>query len=90
MYLKTDTCKSSDGYLEIKRDRWIAHEEDCKFIAVKHTGEKTAASTKPRPRDMIPEVRIDLRCKGNNSNSEPWNMRVIVFYQRGTLEVTAH
>ena len=79
--------KSNDGYLKIKRDRWIAHEEDCKIVSVKHTGEKTAAVTQPRAQDMVPVVRINLRCKGEG---EAWNMQVTVFYQRGTLEVTAH
>jgi hypothetical protein len=34
------TCLAGDGYMEIKRNGWIAHEENCRFISIKHTEEK--------------------------------------------------
>jgi hypothetical protein len=73
-------CLDSDGYLEIKRDRWEGHEESCKFISVKHTGEKTPASTKPTRKDWVPVVRITARCTGEGTT---WKKQATFAYGKG-------
>jgi hypothetical protein len=68
LYLKIEAerewevCRDGDKYMEITRHGWKRIEEDCKFISVKHTGEKTPVSTKPKKEDWVPVVRITARC----------------------------
>jgi hypothetical protein len=76
-----EACLGGDGYMEIKRYGLARHEEDCKFISVKYTGEKTPASTKPTKEDWIPVVRITARCVGEDATA--WKSRITFKYVKG-------
>src|SRR5262249_2872129 len=77
-----EACRDGDGYMEIKRYGWARHEEDCKFVSVKYTGEKTPASTKPTKKDWIPVVRITARCVGEDAT---WKSRITFKYVKGGM-----
>src|SRR5215470_17135082 len=57
-----EACQARDGHMEIKYSGFERYEDSCKFVSVKHTGEKTPLSTKPRKEDWVPVVRIFARC----------------------------
>jgi hypothetical protein len=46
----------------------------CKFVSIKHTGRKAAASTQARPKDYIPIIRTVARCIGEGVD-EIWRER---------------
>jgi hypothetical protein len=60
-----EECYVRDGYMEIRRDGYSMHEQKCKYVSIKHTGEKQPASTKSRKADWILVIRILARCKGD-------------------------
>ena len=70
-----------DGYQELMS---ASERSDCKFIAIKHTGEKWPASTKPRKEDWVPLVRVLARCVQNGQVS---NELIEMVYSKGTLSV---
>jgi hypothetical protein len=79
-----ETCLDGDGYMEIKRNGWAGHEEDCKFISIKATREKI-------PREDIdgrdvwkgawrPVLHITARCTGEGTT---WTLRTTFGWLRG-------
>jgi hypothetical protein len=53
-------CRDGDGYIEIRRDGYSMHEQECRYVSIKHTGEKWPTSTKPRKEDWIPVNRRSM------------------------------
>jgi hypothetical protein len=74
------TCRTGDGYLEIKRDRWEGQEDQCKFTSVKRTGESTPVSTQPRKGDWVPIVRVAMSCSGQGTR---WKAKSTFMYWKG-------
>jgi hypothetical protein len=74
----------NDGAVEIRRDGYSMHEQECKYASIKYTGEKSPASTKPRKEDWIPVVRIVAHCKGEG---ETWKEQRELRYYKGDLIV---
>jgi hypothetical protein len=79
-----ETCLDGDGYMEIKRNGWIGHEENCKFISIKDTREKI-----PREDDVgrdiwkgawRPVLHITARCAGEGTT---WKLRMTFKWLRG-------
>ena len=58
----------------------------CKFVSIKHTGRKTAASTQARPKDYIPTIRTVARCIGEGVD-EIWRERQEFTYSKGSLTI---
>src|SRR5262249_55289128 len=75
-----EKCRGGDGYLEITRRGWTRHEEDCKFISIKYTGEKSPTNTQPSKDDWVPIVRVTARCSGEGPI---WKIRVTFRYVKG-------
>jgi hypothetical protein len=78
------TCLAGDGYMEIKRNGWVGHEENCKFISIKYAREKI-------PREDVdgrdvwkgawrPVMHITARCTGEGTT---WKKRVTFKWFRG-------
>jgi hypothetical protein len=80
---KKNVMTKDNGYMEITHDGF----DDCKFISIKHTGEKLPASTKPRKEDWIPVVRITARC-AKNKMSGTFKLQSTFKYQKGTLSLS--
>ena len=58
----------------------------CKFVSIKHTGRKAAASTQTRPKDYIPIIRTVARCIGEGVD-EIWRERQELTYSKGSLTI---
>ena len=58
----------------------------CKFVSIKHTGRKAAASTQARPKDDIPIIRTVARCIGEGVD-EVWRERQEFTYYKGSLAI---
>ena len=58
----------------------------CKFVSIKHTGRKAAASTQARPKDYIPIIRTVARCRGEGVD-EIWRERQELTYYKGSLSI---
>ena len=58
----------------------------CKFVSIKHTGRKAAASTQARPKDYIPIIRTVARCIGEGVD-EVWRERQEFTYSKGSLTI---
>ena len=58
----------------------------CKFVSIKHTGRKAAASTQARPKDYIPIIRTVARCIGEGVD-EVWRERQEFTYYKGSLSI---
>ena len=58
----------------------------CKFVSIKHTGRKAAASTQARPKDYIPIIRTVARCIGEGVD-EIWRERQEFAYSKGSLTI---
>ena len=58
----------------------------CKFVSIKHTGRKAAASTQTRPKDYIPIIRTVARCIGEGVD-EIWRERQEFAYSKGSLTI---
>ena len=58
----------------------------CKFVSIKHTGKKAAASTQARPKDYIPIIRTVARCIGEGVD-EVWRERQEFTYYKGSLSI---
>ena len=58
----------------------------CKFVSIKHTGRKAAASTQARPKDYIPIIRTVARCIGEGVD-ETWAERQELMYYKGSLTI---
>ena len=58
----------------------------CKFVSIKHTGRKAAASTQARPKDYIPIIRTVARCIGEGVD-EVWRERQEFTYYKGSLAI---
>jgi len=58
----------------------------CKFVSIKHTGKKAAASTQARPKDYIPIIRTVARCIGEGVD-EIWRERQEFTYYKGSLTI---
>ena len=58
----------------------------CKFVSIKHTGRKAAASTQARPKDYIPIIRTVARCIGEGVD-EVWRERQEFTYYKGSLTI---
>ena len=58
----------------------------CKFVSIKHTGRKAAASTQARPKDYIPIIRTVARCIGEGVD-EIWRERQELTYYKGSLTI---
>ena len=58
----------------------------CKFVSIKHTGRKAAASTQARPKDYIPIIRTVARCIGEGVD-EIWRERQEFTYYKGSLTI---
>jgi hypothetical protein len=61
-----EECHHDDPYMEITRHgwtrHWTGHDDSCKFVSIRYTGEKMPMSTQPREEDWVPVVRIFARC----------------------------
>jgi hypothetical protein len=58
----------------------------CKFVSIKHTGKKAAASTQARPKDYVPIIRTVARCIGEGVD-EVWRERQEFTYYKGSLSI---
>ena len=58
----------------------------CKFVSIKLTGRKAAASTQARPKDYIPIIRTVARCIGEGVD-EVWRERQEFTYYKGSLAI---
>ena len=58
----------------------------CKFVSIKHTVRKAAASTQARPKDYIPIIRTVARCIGEGVD-EVWRERQEFTYSKGSLTI---
>ena len=78
-------CLAGDGYMEIKRDGWVGHEETCKFISIKNTSEKIPRENEVG-RDIWkgswrPIIYVTARCRF--FEDPPWNVRLKIRWFRG-------
>jgi hypothetical protein len=79
-----EECLKYDGYMEINRKGWMAHEENCKFTSIKNTLEKIPHDDEAG-RDVWkgawrPVVHITARCAGEGTT---WKLRVTWKWLRG-------
>jgi hypothetical protein len=73
-------CREADKHLTVRSNGYVSYSAACRFVSVSRTGQKTASSTKPRPQDMIPIVKIVARCDGEDGQ---FKTTFVLSYERG-------
>jgi hypothetical protein len=75
--------KDSDGRLIMKQNGYDAHEEKCRFTAIKQTGRYTAAHTKPSwPDGWTPVMSVVAQCSGEG---DKWIKRFEFSLDKSTI-----
>jgi hypothetical protein len=77
--------RSTSFSLVIERAGYHGWEFGCRYISIKHTGQKLPASTKPKKADWIPVVHISAHCDGEGE--APSNPQFVLKYYKGTLTI---
>jgi hypothetical protein len=75
-----ETCLDGNAYMEITHDGWTRPEEDCKFISIEDTGEKSPTNTQPREDDWVPVMLITANCYAEGNVRE---IQIIFYYGKG-------
>jgi hypothetical protein len=84
-YFPDDGKCAEKNVLTIEHTRYHGWEFGCRYISIKHTGQKLPASTKPKKHDRIPVVRISARCDAEGE--EPSNPEFILKFYKRTLTI---
>ena len=84
-YYRDGSRCSKNDMLIIERTGYHGWEFGCRYISIKHTGQRLPASTKPGKAGWIPVVRISARCE--SEGEEPSSPEFILKYYKGTLTI---